>query len=181
MQECEDNGKSIIDNNIIIHKAELENDIFYINEFFTALAITNECMVNENNGDIKYIGTSPDDLELVKTASKQGFRLIHTSFDKKTVLIGNKKISFQILYVLNFSSERKRMSIIFRDPKGKIKIYTKGADCEINKRLSENCKNSEMVKKINADVECFSNLGYRTLLVAYREIREKDYNNWREK
>ena len=181
LQECEDNGKSIIDNNIIFHKAELENDIFYINEFFTALAITNECMVNENNGDIKYIGTSPDDLELVKTASKQGFRLIHTSFDEKTVLIGSKKISFQILYVLNFSSERKRMSIIFRDSKGKIKIYTKGADCEINKRLSEKCKNSEMAKKVNADVECFSNLGYRTLLVAYREIREKDYNNWREK
>ena len=181
LQECEDNGKTIFDNNLIIHKTELEKDIFYINEFFTALAITNECMVDEKKGEIKYIGTSPDDLELVKTASKQGFKLIHTSFDKKTVLIGTQKVNFEILNVLNFSSERKRMSIIFRDPQGKIKIYIKGADSEINKRLSEKSKNSEIFKKINSDVECFSNLGYRTLMVAYREIREKDFNNWRDK
>jgi len=181
IQECEDNGKAIIDNNTIVHKAELENDIFYINEFFTALAITNECMVDDYKGEIKYIGTSPDDLELVKAASKQGFKLVHTSFDKKTVIIGGKKTNFEILNILNFSSERKRMSIIFRDPNGKIKIYIKGADCEINKRLSERSRNSKIFKKINEDVECFSNLGYRTLMVAYRELNERDFNNWREK
>ena len=181
LQECEDNGKTIIDNDVIIHKHELEKEIFYINEFFTALAITNECMVSDNKGDIKYIGTSPDDLELVKTASKQGFKLIHTSFDKKTLIIGGKEVNFEILNVLNFSSERKRMSIIFREPEGKIKIYIKGADSEIIKRLSEKSKNSKIFQKINKDVECFSNLGFRTLMVAYREIREKDFINWRNK
>ena len=179
--EFEENGKSIIDNNQIIHKAELENEIFFINEFFTALSITNECMVDEKKGEIKYIGTSPDDLELVRMASKQGYKLVQTSFDKKTVLIGGKKKVFEILNILNFSSERKRMSIIFRDPKGKIKMYIKGADCEITKRLSEHSKNSEYFKKINNDVECFSDLGYRTLMVAYRELKEKDFYNWREK
>jgi magnesium-transporting ATPase (P-type) len=180
IQEYEENGKSIIDNNHIIYKAELENDIFFINEFFTALSITNECMVNDNKGEIRYIGTSPDDLELVKMASRQGYKLIQTSFDKKTVLIDGKKVIFEILNVLNFSSERKRMSIIFKEPDGKIKMYTKGADCEIIKRLSENSKNSEIFNKINHDVECFSNLGFRTLMVAYRELEEKDFYNWRE-
>ena len=52
---CEDNGNNIVDNNQIIYKAELEKDIFYINEYFTALAITNECIVDEKNGEIKYI------------------------------------------------------------------------------------------------------------------------------
>ena len=181
IQECEDNGKNIVDNNQIIHKAELENDIFYINEYFTALAIANECIVDEKKGEIKYICTSPDDLELVKTASKQGFKLIQTSFDKKTVVIGGKNVIFEILNVLNFSSERKRMSIIFKDPKGKIKIYIKGADSEINKRLSEKSKNSEICKKINNYVDIFSNLGFRTLMVAYREINENDFIKWREK
>jgi hypothetical protein len=31
IQEYEDNGKSLIDNNQIIFKAQLENEIFYIN------------------------------------------------------------------------------------------------------------------------------------------------------
>jgi len=181
IQECEENGKSIIDNNHIIYKAELESDISFINEFFTALSITNECMVNDNKGEIKYIGTSPDDLELVKMAAKQGYKLMQTSFDKKTVLIDGKKVVFEILNVLNFSSERKRMSIIFREPKGKIKMYTKGADCEIIKRLSEKSRNSDIFNKINNDVECFSNLGFRTLMVGYRELEERDFYNWVEK
>ena len=181
IQECEENGNTIIDNNHIIYKAELEDDIFFINEFFTALSITNECMVNDNKGEIRYIGTSPDDLELVKMASRQGYKLIQTSFDKKTVLIDGKKVIFEILNILNFSSERKRMSIIFKEATGKIKMYTKGADCEIIKRLSEKSKNSEIFNKINNDVECFSNLGFRTLMVAYREIEENEFYNWREK
>ena len=181
IQEYEDNGKVIIDNNQIIFKVQLEKEVFYINEFFTALAITNECMVDNNMGEIKYIGTSPDDLELVKAASKQGFKLIQASFDKKTVLIGGNKVSFEILNTLNFSSERKRMSIIFRDHDGKIKIYTKGADSEITKRLSESCKKTDYFKKIYKDIEYFSNMGYRTLMIAYRELNEKDFNNWREK
>ena len=181
IQECEDNGNNIVDNNQIIYKAELEKDIFYINEYFTALAIANECIVDEKNGEIKYICTSPDDLELVKTASRQGYKLIQTSFDKKTVLIGGKRTTFEILNLLNFSSERKRMSIIFKDPKGKIKIYIKGADSEINKRLSDKSKKSDVYKEINNYIENFSNLGYRTLMVAFREIKENEYNKWREK
>ena len=180
IQEYEDNGKTLIDNNQIIFKAQLENEIFYIKEFFTALAITNECMVTNNKGEVKYIGTSPDDLELVKAAAKQGFKLVHTSFDRKTVIIRGKTVSFEILNTLNFSSERKRMSIIFRDQEGKIKIYTKGADSEIIKRLSQKSLKTECFKKISNDIEYFSNLGYRTLMIAYREINENDFNKWRE-
>ena len=181
IQEYEDNGKALIDNNHLLMKAQLEKEIFYINEFFTALAITNECMVDNSKNEVKYIGTSPDDLELVKAASRQGFKLVQTSFDKKTVIIGGKTVDFEILNILNFSSERKRMSIIFRDQEGKIKIYTKGADSEIIKRLSERSRKTECFKKINNDIDYFSNLGYRTLMIAYREIDEDDFNKWREK
>jgi phospholipid-translocating P-type ATPase (flippase) len=138
-------------------------------------------MVDNNKNEVKYIATSPDDLELVKAASKQGFKLVQTSFDKKTVIISGKTVNFEILNTLNFSSERKRMSIIFRDQNGKIKIYTKGADSEIIKRLSDKSRKSECFKKINNDINYFSDLGYRTLMIAYREIDEDDYIKWREK
>ena len=42
---------------------------------------------------------------------------------------------FEVLNVLEFSSDRKRMSIIVRD-ENVIKLYIKGADSEIIKRLS---------------------------------------------
>ena len=160
---------------------ELEEDIYNIEEFWKAIALTNECMVSEENGEIKYIGTSPDDNELVKTACSQGYKLFSTSIDKKMVRIGREgEFSFDILHVLGFSSERKRMSIIVRD-KNKIKIYCKGADMEIIKRLSSKEKCKKKFKVISAELDNFSKFGYRTLMVATKIIKESDYRLWIDK
>ena len=57
------------------------NIINYAHEFWVALALANECLVKYENNDLKYIGTSQDDLELVKAAADQGYKLIQTSVD----------------------------------------------------------------------------------------------------
>ena len=156
-----------------------------ITEFWKALSITNEVTIGEDKNEIKYIGTSPDDLELVKAASAQGFKLINTSSEQKIIRMGHggdDQIIFDILNALNFSSERKRMSIIIKEKnKKKIIIYTKGADCEILKRLNYENLQKENTKLISNTIEIFSKHGFRTLLVAYREINEKEYYEWLDK
>ena len=149
----------------------------YINEFWTAVALTNECMVKYEKDEIKYMCTSPDDLELIKTAKSQGYRLIETSIDSKTLKIGHKKFKYQVLKVLGFSSERKRMSIIVKNEKG-IRLYIKGADCEISKRLSKKSLKKENFQIISDGLKEFSKKGLRTLMVAYRKINEDDYRSW---
>ena len=185
IEDCEDNGKVKILIRTFYDKKKLEEEIDYINEFLIALALANECMVDtvhtESTDDIKYLASSPDDLELVKFAAKQGYQLQKTSFDEKVILIGQKSCKFQILHSLNFSSERKRMSIIVKDMNNNIKIYIKGADMEISKRLSKKSRYSENYKNTLRDMELISNLGYRTLMVAYRKISEKEYLKWKEK
>lgn len=42
---------------------------------------------------------------------------------------------YQLLHILEFSSDRKRMSVIVRTPSGKIKLFCKGADTVIYERL----------------------------------------------
>ena len=159
----------------------LEEEIHIIDEFWKAIALTNECMVTEDKGDLKYIGTSPDDNELVKTACNQGYKLFSTSIDKKMVRICREgEFSFEILHVLGFSSERRRMSIIFRD-KNKIKIYCKGADIEIIKRLSPKAKKMKRFEIISAELDNFSKFGYRTLMIGSKIIKESDYRLWIEK
>ena len=153
------------------------NSINYVHEFWTALALTNECMVKYEKGEIKYIGSSPDDLELVKAASLQGYKLIETTIDTKTIKISEKNFSFEILKVLGFSSERKRMSIIVKDKSG-IKLYIKGADCEISKRLSKKSIKSDNYDIISNGLIEFSKKGLRTLMVAYRKINAEDYDSW---
>ena len=165
--------------NHFLKSIDLDNDpgFNYIHEFWKALSITNECMVKEEKGEIKYMGTSPDDLELVKAAMHQGYKLIETSINTKTVRIAGKDFSYEILKVLGFSSERKRMSIIVKDKYG-IKLYSKGADTEISKRLSKKSLQSESYDVITNGLLEFSRKGLRTLMIAYRKIKENDYTSW---
>ena len=167
------------ENNPIIGKfsSKASEEFNYIHEFWKALSLTNECMIKEEQGEIKYMGTSPDDLELVKAASLQGYKLIETTINTKTIRISRKDYSYEILKVIGFSSERKRMSIIVKDELG-IKLYIKGADCEISKRLSKKSLESENYKIISNGLVEFSKKGLRTLMVAYRKINEEDYNSW---
>ena len=134
-------------------------------------------MIKEENGELKYMGTSPDDLELVKTASQQGYKLIESSLNSRAIRISGKNYSYEVLKVIGFSSERKRMSIIVKDDFG-IKLYTKGADCEISKRLSKKSLENENYEIISKGLIEFSKKGFRTLMVAYRRINEEDYDSW---
>ena len=107
----------------------------------------------------------------------QGYKLVETSINTKVIRIAGKDFSYEVLKVLGFSSERKRMSIIIRD-KNNIKLYIKGADSEIIKRLSKKSLESEKYKIISNGLLQFSRRGLRTLMIAYRKIKEKDYNSW---
>ena len=156
------------------------NSIYYNHEFWIALALANECMIKYENEEIKYIGTSLDDLELVKTASEQGYKLIETSLNKKIIEINGIKYSYEVLQVLGFSSERKRMSIIVRY-RNEIILYIKGADSEISKRLSKKTLENENYDVISNGLIEFSKQGLRTLMVAYRKINKEDYNSWMNK
>lgn len=49
-----------------------------------------------------------------------------------------KETSFEVIKRMNFTSDRKRMSILIRDPSdGKTKLLVKGADSIIQERLAK--------------------------------------------
>jgi len=49
------------------------------------------------------------------------------------------ELEFEVFCKMQFNSDRKRMSILLRDPTdGKIKLLTKGADSIIKARLDRN-------------------------------------------
>lgn len=70
----------------------------------------------------------------MKGASQFGY-----VFDTRTpnsveiVALGTRE-RYEVLNVLEFTSSRKRMSIIVRNPDGQIKLYCKGADTVIYER-----------------------------------------------
>lgn len=68
-----------------------------------------------------------DEAALVKGAKKLGFVFTaRTPFSVIIEAMGQEQ-TFGILNVLEFSSDRKRMSVIVRTPSGRLRLYCKGA------------------------------------------------------
>ena len=66
------------------------------------------------------------------------------------------------------------MSVIVRDSSGVIRLYAKGADVVIKKRLSKEVSQN-FLSKTDAYVDAFSLKGLRTLLVAMKVISNEEY------
>ena len=152
-----------------------------IEEYWKALALCHDC--NIQNGE--YIGMSPDNLELVKSAKLQGFKFdISESSDKFLLtFIQNddekniiEKRRFENKCKIEFSSDRKRESVLIKE--GSLnKLYIKGADSIIEQRLSNDTPNY-ILEKSRYFVNLFSAQGYRTLYIAMKILSEEECDDF---
>ncbi|KAL3880445.1 hypothetical protein ACJMK2_032682, partial [Sinanodonta woodiana] len=150
-----------------------------IREFLTLLAVCHT-VVPENNPNstngISYQASSPDEAALVKGARKLGFVFFSRTPDAVMIDVDGKEERYEVLNVLEFTSDRKRMSVIVRTPEGKIMLYCKGADTVIYERLDENQLHKDITLQ---HLEEFATLGLRTLCIASTEILEEAYEDWK--
>ncbi|XP_031569883.1 phospholipid-transporting ATPase IA-like isoform X2 [Actinia tenebrosa] len=149
-----------------------------IREFLTLLSVCHTVVPErdmQNPDKIIYQAASPDEGALVKGAKKLGF-----SFNVRTptsVIINamGKEEVYEVLNVLEFNSNRKRMSVVVRTPEDKIKLYCKGADTVIFERLRENqLYHTSTV----AHMEEYAREGLRTLCIAMTELEPEEYSEW---
>ena len=85
---------------------------------------------------------------------------------------------YEILNIIEFTSARKRMSVIVRIPDGRIKLYIKGADSVILARLGDDptaCHKRKHEQNTIEHLDAFAAEGLRTLCCATREIPEDRY------
>jgi P-type E1-E2 ATPase len=99
------------------------------------------------------------------------------------IIIHNKhsdtRTKYELLNILEFSSARKRMSVIVRTPDDRIVVMTKGADSVIVKRLHPG--QEEIVCSTMNSIDRFANEGLRTLLVAEKTVDPETYAKWNAK
>jgi phospholipid-translocating ATPase len=111
--------------------------------FILSIALCHTCLpeINESK-EISFNGASPDEQALVQAAQELGFVVIdrqNATLTLQTFPAGRESKPFfetyHILDVIEFSSTRKRMSIIVRMPDNRICVFCKGADSMVMKRL----------------------------------------------
>lgn len=111
--------------------------------FILAIALCHTCIPEaDSQGEIIYQAASPDEQALVKAAQELGYMMIDRQNSSITIKVtppDNESDpsfeTYQILNVIEFTSSRKRMSVIVRMPDDRICIFSKGADSTIAQLL----------------------------------------------
>lgn len=118
----------------------------------------------------EYQAASADEKALVEASARCGVVLQKNTNEAMHIKIRRDDLIFQKLEMLEFSSERKRMSVIVKDSSGDIWLYCKGADSTVLPLIAEGKKQEAIVH-----ITDFSMRGLRTLVVAYKKMQNSEY------
>ncbi|KAJ4973240.1 hypothetical protein NE237_006414 [Protea cynaroides] len=159
---------------------EIRADI--IEKFLCVLAICHTAI--PVSGGISYEAESPDEAAFVIAAREFGFEFYERTqttiklheLDRKT----GEKVdrAYKLLHVLEFSSSRKRMSVIVKNEQNQLLLFSKGADSVMFERLSKDGQIFAVETKDH--ISKYAAAGLRTLVIAYRELGEEEYRIWEE-
>lgn len=151
-----------------------------------------------------YQASSPDEKALVEACASLGFiyagddndvlniklktafyRVDRDNFDSvddaldKLKSDNNNSIKFKRLSILEFTSDRKRMSVIVKDNLGQMWLFTKGAESHVLPLCTEDSRYQiDLRKKTQAHVDEFAKQGLRTLAVARKKLSVGDFANY---
>ncbi|KXJ73282.1 hypothetical protein RP20_CCG016146 [Aedes albopictus] len=141
-----------------------------------------------------YQASSPDEKALVEACAKMGLVFVGDDADvlhiklRESCVKRNVKsvygevpreevVKYQRLAVLEFTSDRKRMSVIIKDAQGQIWVYTKGAESHVLPLCTKTA--SGLVISTQRHINEFAKQGLRTLAVARRRLTQVEYSNFR--
>ncbi|KAG1725617.1 phospholipid-transporting ATPase 1 [Suillus paluster] len=157
----------------------------HIVAFFRALAVCHSVLADkpepqERPYHLEYKAESPDEAALVAAARDVGFPFVGKHKDTIDIEVLGQPERFTHMKTLEFTSTRKRMSVIVRAPDGHIILYCKGADSVIYERLAANV-DPALKEKTTKDMDFFANGGLRTLCIGYRVLAEEEFLQWLRK
>jgi phospholipid-translocating P-type ATPase (flippase) len=149
-----------------------------IDEFFRILSICHDVIPENLDGKMVFSASNPDDQALVCAAEYFGFAFRDRK-DGSVIILekkANKQSCFEILDTLEFSSQRKRMSVIVQNGDS-IALYCKGADSVVLPRLSAG--QETLIQKTESDLRQFEAEGLRVLIVAKKVMSKDQYIQWK--
>nr|XP_047933654.1 phospholipid-transporting ATPase IK isoform X2 [Anser cygnoides] len=162
-------------NDVTLLEAARRDSDPLLREFLRLLALCHTVMVEERGGQLVYQAASPDEEALVLAARDLGYVFLSRTQDTITISELGVKRTYKVLAMLDFNSDRKRMSVLVRDPQGTIRLYTKGADTVILARLRSRGPSETFTERA---LDRFAEETLRTLCLASKVVSEAEYCEW---
>jgi magnesium-transporting ATPase (P-type) len=158
------------------HKAKGDLQSERIKQFFRILALCHDTIPERIDGKIKLSASNPDDEALVDAAAYFGAAFLDRRESFAILNIDGQDTEVEVLEVMGFSSDRKRMSVVVRDPDGVLRLVIKGADSVMLHRISPG--QESLLDTTNTHMAQYSQEGLRCLLVGIKEIDPAYYEEW---
>lgn len=145
----------------LLHYIQLRPHSFFARkakEYILAMALCHTCLPEYTDGKIEFQASSPDELALVRAAQEMGYLVAQRTARQVTVEMTNangqlERQTYEILDIIEFSSNRKRMSIVLRRPDGRVTVICKGADSVILPRLKQSSLAMQKATEIRASAD----------------------------
>lgn len=152
-------------------------------DFLMLLALCHTVVVEQVGSEKKLSASSPDEAALVSAASYFGVEFVnkqHSTVTLRDTFTGSQP-KFEVLEVLEFSSARKRMSVVVQEPKssrepGRIRLLSKGADSVMLPLLDPS--EADVLAKTQMHLDDHANDGLRTLLLTHKTLDPRTYEEW---
>ena len=144
-------------------------------EFLLHLATCHTIISQRSDKGVEYNSSSPDELALVNAAKYFGVEFLNREDNAIAISVQGKILTIKILEIIEFTSDRKRMTIVAKMPDNKIKVLCKGADSILRPRLI----NSNIMNNTWQHLEKYATEGLRTLIIGYKEIKDSEFKAWK--
>ena len=158
-----------------------------IKRFFEVLSLCHTVQLDLVSTGEKYNASSPDELSFIKFCTKLGVIYEGDEVNKATNKVMRKIVYlnktekekfeekfYEMIHILEFDPNRKRMSVIVKDCQtSEYILYTKGADNAIFN--SSTCGNSY---KYTSCLKSFSENGWRTLVLSYKILTQSEFEEY---
>ncbi|KAF3851421.1 hypothetical protein F7725_013193 [Dissostichus mawsoni] len=149
----------------LVEAVKLENP--EVHTFFRLLALCHTVMAEEKKEGA-----------LVTAARNFGFVFRSRTPDSVSIVEMGQQRSYELLAILDFNNVRKRMSVIVRSPEGSSLSSVK-AQTRSSTRLHRSC--SKLMDVTTEQLNEFAGEGLRTLVLAYKDLDEGYFNEWKRR
>ncbi|KAL3132559.1 hypothetical protein ABBQ32_009098 [Trebouxia sp. C0010 RCD-2024] len=152
---------------------------FHTADFWLNICVCHSLIVENKAGAERptFQGPSPDEVALVEGGRQLGFEFLTRTMQGVTLRMLGHEATFEVLNMMEFSSERGRMSVIARSPDGTIRLFAKGADSKMLSIVNKNT-DAQLLEQTARNLHLFATQGLRTLVLGTKILQEEVWADW---
>jgi len=143
-------------------------------DFLLHLACCHTIIPEVDEDKIVYKASSPDEMALVYAAAHFGVTFEARDLESIKLRFKTGEKTYKILKIIEFSSDRARMTVIIQLDDKTVRVMVKGSDAMLQPRLVE----SEVIGATWKHIEKFATEGLRTLVLAQKDMSLSEYQEW---